>query len=99
EVYAGGGLHYFDVDGIDYWWATRSSNLELSGDFAYAGVPATNVVNLALNLESSDGSANTTAVGFMSEVGNIRAISTRAIGALNVTTATIGVPGSLGDLD
>lgn len=99
EVYAGGGLHYFDVDGIDYWSATRISNLELSGDFAYEGVPATNVVNLALNLESIDGSANYTAVGFMSEIGNIGAISTSAIGALNVTTATIGVPGSLGDLD
>lgn len=98
ELYAGGELHYFDVDDVDFWSSTRVSNLDLSGNLAYEGVPATNVVNLALNFESIDGSANYTAVGFMSEVGNIGAISTSAIGALNVTTATIGVPGGISDL-
>jgi len=98
ELYAGGELHYFDVDDVDFWSSTRVSDFDLSGNFAYEGVPATNVVNLALNFESIDGSANYTAVGFMSEVGNIGAISTSAIGALNVTTATIGVPGGISDL-
>ncbi|WP_366554465.1 hypothetical protein [Aquibaculum sediminis] len=96
--FGGAELGYFDVDGVDYWSSSRFSDLDVAGNFAYEGVAATNIVNVALNFESIDGSANYVADGWMSSIGNIGAISTSAIGALNVTTATIGIPGNLGDL-
>ncbi|HLS68516.1 MAG TPA: hypothetical protein VK035_04175 [Kiloniellales bacterium] len=90
---------YFDADHLTYVSTDNWSSLRVEGRYFESVVPQTNVLNVAFNDQPIDGSANYRAINLLGEVGNIGAINTSAIGALNVTNATIGLPGSIGDMD
>ena len=89
--------HSYEANGSDYWARNRASSFTMNESFAADLVPETNVLNAALNTEMINGSANYSA-HFGGSIDNIGAVSTTAIGALNVSTTVIGVPGNLGDL-
>ena len=89
--------HSYEANGSDYWARNRANSFTMNESFAADLVPETNVLNAALNTEMINGSANYSA-HFGGSIDNIGAVSTTAIGALNVSTTVIGVPGNLGDL-
>lgn len=86
------------IDNVEYWSVDGSLAVRAGGYIEFEGVPHTNVYNVALNFERIDGSVTIDAYRG-GEIGGVGNISATAVGALNRSVTTVGIPGHLGQID